>query len=374
MAMTEMTNGHGGESVTGEPRSVQGARHRWASAVGRMARPLAKHGFLLAVLLGVGFVGTQLSPFFLTVGNLRIVLVGASVVAVLAVGQFFVIVTSGIDLSPGSTAALASVILGISLRSGIPWPWAVVLALLAGALIGLTNGFLVVYGRITAFIATLAMLSVVSGLAFWFEGEGLVSVLNKGFISVFAGHVGSVPTPIIIFVSVLLVASFTMSFSTFGRTLYAIGGNDEAARLSGLPVDRARITVYIIGGVLAGLAGLMMAAQLTEGSARIGTGYELQAIAAVVVGGASLFGGKGNPFDSVLGGMVIATIINIMNLRGLGTEQQLIITGLVILVAVFVTSGRGADMVASALGRRRQYAKAFYQAVRLSRLPREGGS
>lgn len=339
-----------------------------------MARPLAKHGFLLAVLLGVGFVGTQLSPFFLTVGNLRIVLVGASVVAVLAVGQFFVIVTSGIDLSPGSTAALASVILGISLRSGIPWPWAVVLALLAGALIGLTNGFLVVYGRITAFIATLAMLSVVSGLAFWFEGEGLVSVLNKGFISVFAGHVGSVPTPIIIFVSVLLVASFTMSFSTFGRTLYAIGGNDEAARLSGLPVDRARITVYIIGGVLAGLAGLMMAAQLTEGSARIGTGYELQAIAAVVVGGASLFGGKGNPFDSVLGGMVIATIINIMNLRGLGTEQQLIITGLVILVAVFVTSGRGADMVASALGRRRQYAKAFYQAVRLSRLPREGGS
>jgi ribose transport system permease protein len=319
------------------------------NALRNSAAAFVARSYLLLVLVAVGFAGTLLTPYFLTGNNLKQMLIGASIVSVLAIGQFLVIVTGGIDLSVGSIAALASVILGVALKGGMPFELALVLTLAAGSAAGAVNGVLVVYARITPFIATLAMLSIVSGIAYLAEGGDLVAVLSGSFLSLFNGEVATVPTPILITIGVLIVSSIVMAFAAFGRRLYAIGGNTEAARLSGLPVDRDRVVAYCASGFLAAVAGLMIAAQLTEGSARLGQGYELNAIAAVVVGGAALSGGTGDPVSAVLGGLIIAVIVNIMNLLGVQSEPQLIITGLVILAAVFFTSGRGTSLISSAM-------------------------
>jgi ribose transport system permease protein len=328
-------------TVTETVNPVQAPDDGRISLAARARAAVGTRGYLILVLAGVMVAGTVLSPYFFTSRNLEEVLISASIVAVLAVGQFFVIVTGGIDLSVGSTAALSSVILGLSLQAGLPTGVAIVLALIAAVIVGLINGVVVVHALITPFIATLAMLSIVRGIAFLIQGGSLVEVLSGPFQSIFYGEIGPIQTPILIPIVILVIGGFVMASSSFGRRLYALGGNPEAARLSGLPVDRDRIVVYVVSAFLAGLAGLMIAAQLTEGSARIGTGYELDAIAAVVVGGASLFGGTGDPFSAVVGGLIIAVILNIMNLLGVAAEPQLIITGGVILVAVFFTSGKG---------------------------------
>jgi ribose transport system permease protein len=166
----------------------------------------------------------------------------------------------------------------------------------------------------------------------------------------FAGSFGPVPSPVIIFLAIMALAAFVMNNTTFGRELYAIGGNREAARLSGLPLSRDLLLAYATSGLLAGLAGLMLAAQLLEGSSLIGKGYELDSIAAVVVGGASLFGGSGDPIRAVIGGLIIATILNIMNLVGIQSQPQLVIKGLVILVAVFFSSGDGPRRLVRSFG------------------------
>lgn len=318
----------------GEPSTVR----RWAAG-------LRKHVYLPLALVGVMIAGAILTPFFFTSNNIEFLLVSSATVAVLAIGQFLVVVTGGIDLSVGSVAALSAVVVGLAMKNGMPAGVAIVLALLVGAIVGGINGMMVVYGRIAPFIATLAMLSIGSGVAFLIQDEGGVALSNATFNGLFNGIIGVVRTPIIIFAVVLAAASFIMARSAFGRRLYAIGGNIEASRLSGLPVQRDRLTAYALSGFLAGLAGLMIAAQLSEGSARLGTGYELAAIAAVVVGGASLAGGNGNPFNSVLGALVTASIVNIMNLLGVQSELQLVITGTVILVAVFLTGGWGPQII-----------------------------
>lgn len=163
------------------------------------------------------------------------------------------------------------------------------------------------------------------------------------------GHVLGIADPVLIFVSVTAVASFCSRYTVFGRRLYAIGGNREAARLSGLPVGRDLLSTYTLSGLLAGLAGLLAAAELTQGSSLVGRGDELNAIAAVVVGGASLFGGQGDPLSSVIGVFVLATIVNIMNLVGISSEPQLVIKGAVIIIAVFLSSAGGVERISGGL-------------------------
>jgi ribose transport system permease protein len=262
-----------------------------------------------------------------------------------------VIVTRGIDLSVGSVAALATVLIAILLENGQPALLAIALTLAACGFVGLINGLVVVYAGITPFIATLAMLSIARGVAFIIQVGTLIAISNQGFMDAFAGNVLGIPSPVIIFLVVMLVAAFVMQFTTFGRQLYAIGGNPEAARLSGLPVNRNLTAAYVTSGVLAGVAGLMLAAQLSQGSSLIGQGYELNSIAAAVVGGTSLFGGTGNPISAVIGGLIIGTISNIMNLVGIQSEPQLVILGVVILVAVFFTSGSGPRRLVRAVRR-----------------------
>ena len=290
-------------------------------------------------------VGSALSPYFFTTINLNNVMLSSSIISVLAVAQFMVIVTAGIDLSVGSVSALATVMAALLLRNEVPLPVAVVGTLAVCTLAGLINGVLIVYGRITPFIATLAMLSIARGTAYLIQTGTLIVIQNDPFLELFAGETWGIPHPVVIFLLVTVVTAFVMRYTPYGRRLYAIGGNAEAARLSGLPVRRDLLTVYASSGLLAGLAGLMLASQLSQGSSLVGQGYELDSIAAAVVGGTSLFGATGDPISSVVGGLIIATIGNIMNLRGIPSEPQLVIRGLLILIAVFFTSGGGARIL-----------------------------
>lgn len=326
------------------PSTVPALKRSPGQAVKDFATSLGSKGYLIVVGALVLIVGSALSPYFLTQRNLVTVLITASVVSVLAVGQYLVIVTGGIDLSVGAVAALSSVAVGLTLQQGIPWPIALLMALLVAGLIGIFNGLMIVFGGVTPFIVTLAMLSLARGVAYVLQTGRQVPIDDQGFLSAFVGNYGPQPAPIVIALVVTVLAALMMSQTRYGRRLYALGGNPEAARLSGLPVKRDVITAYFLSSLLAGLAGVMIAAQLTEGSAIIGDGYELNAIAAVVVGGASLFGGTGDPVSAVIGGLIIAVILNIMDLLGIQAQPQLIVKGAVILLAVLFTSGVGSKL------------------------------
>jgi ribose transport system permease protein len=324
---------------TPEVRAAATAPHRF-----RLLRPVLSHSYLLLGIVGVLIIGSLLSPYFFTANNFENIVVTGAVVSVLAVGQFTVIVTRGIDLSVGSLAAFATVMAAVLMRDGTPWVLSALIGLGVCSLAGLINGLVVVYGRITPFIATLGMLSIAQGVAYLVQSGTQITIENSAFKSFFDGTVAGIPSPVWMFVIVMLIFAVLMRWTTFGRQLYAIGGNPEAARLSGLPVNRNLVIAYSLSGLLAGLAGLMLAAQLGQGNSLLARGYELDAIAAAVVGGASLFGGTGSPVTAVLGGLLIGTITDIMNLRNIAAEPQLIIKGLLILVAVFLTSGAGGDV------------------------------
>jgi ribose transport system permease protein len=347
----DMSDARSGAAI--EQTTPQAARHDAATPSGddepsvlkrvggSVLSALAPRAYLLVVLGIVVVIGIMSSPFFFTGRNIEAVLVTASVIAVLAVGQFHVMVIGGIDLSVGSVVALSSVVSALVLSHGQPLVVAIVAALVVGALVGLVNGVLVVYGRVAAFIATLAMLSVARGLAYIIQQDRLIPISNRTFLSVFTGRVGPIPAPVLIALIVMVASAIVMTLTPAGRRLYAFGGNPEAARLSGLPVNRDVLMAYVTSGCLAGIAGLMLAAQLRQGSAITGQGYELDSIAAAVVGGTALMGGTGDPVRAVLGGLVIAAISNIMDIRGIAAESQLIVQGLVIVLAVYVTSGSG---------------------------------
>lgn len=307
--------------------------------------------YLLLVLAIVVFVGHAMSPYFLTSRNLINIGLTGAVLSVLAIGEFLVIVTAGIDLSLGSTVALSSVVVAELLQHGHDPVLATIVALAAGAAVGAFNGFGVVFLKVTPFIVTLATLSIVAGAAYIIQSGTYIGITDSGFLNVLNATIGTVPLQIAYTLVVMAVAGLMCKFTAFGRRLYAIGGNAEASRLSGLPVARDVFTVYVIAGLLAGLAGVMIAAQLNEGNASIGQGYELNAIAAVVVGGASLFGGVGTPVRAVIGGVIIGVIQNILQLRGVAAEPQLIVQGIVILAAVaFIGRAAGAIRALGSVG------------------------
>jgi ribose transport system permease protein len=314
-------------------------------------RVLSK-SYLFLVLLAIIVVGHLVSPNFLTVRNASNVVAFSSIIALLAVGQFYVILTGGIDLSVGAVLALSTVVAALLLRTGMDAILASFLTLTACGAVGLCTGLIVVWLGITPFIATLAMMSMAQGFSYIIQSSSLIEIDNDLFITMFSdGRIAGIATPVVIFVVITAVAAFCSRYTTFGRRLYAIGGNREAARLSGLPVSRDLLVTYVLSGVLAGLAGLLAAAQLTQGSSLIGRGYELDAIAAVVVGGASLVGGNGDPLSCVIGVFVLATIVNIMNLVGISSEPQLVIKGAVIIAAVFLSSAGGVERISNAFAR-----------------------
>jgi len=321
-----------------EPHTtIRSGVRAFVSALGRKG-PLASG---VVIVLVVGYI---LSPYFLTAQNFRNIVVTAAVVSVLAVGQFLVIVTAGIDLSVGAVVALATVVAATMMHNGWSSVPAALITLVVCTVCGVVSGCLVVYARITPFIATLGMMGIAQGLAYLVQNGTLIVISDSAYLNFFTGDLIGVPKSVVFFIVIAIVFGAIMRWTSFGRQLYAIGGNAEAARLSGLPVRRNVLIAYSLSGLLAGIAGLMLAAQLAEGNSLLGGGLELDAIAAAVVGGASLFGGQGSPAAAVLGGLLIGTISNIMDLRSVAAEPQLIIKGSLILLAVYLTSGGGADL------------------------------
>jgi ribose/xylose/arabinose/galactoside ABC-type transport system permease subunit len=294
---------------------------------------------VLAALVLLVIAASFLSPRFFSVPNLLNVLRQVSIVGILSTGMTFVILTRGIDLSVGSILGIAVVLFAGSMDSR-GMAFAIPLGLGASVLAGLVNGIGIAYAGLPAFIMTLGMLSFVRGLAFIDTGGTPIPIISEDFYALGNGYLLGIPIPALIFIAGLLVSGFVLGMTSFGRSVYAIGSNEEAARLSGVPVRLYKTIVYMISGLMSGVAGLVYASQLSIGTPIAGQGYELDAIAAVVVGGTSLFGGKGSVTGSFLGTLIIGVLANILNLTGVDPFVQQLFKGALIIVAVFIMSRR----------------------------------
>jgi ribose transport system permease protein len=273
------------------------------------------------------------TPAFLTGPNLVNIGIQASTIAVLAFGMTFVIVAGGIDLSVGSVAALSAMASAwIFTSAGLPGWMSIVAGLATGALAGAVSGLGVAFGRLPSFIATLAMLSVARGLTLVLsDGRPIATSPEVSFLG---SSLGGVPVPILVLVVTGVIASFVLNRTVVGREMYAVGGNVEAARLSGIRVRKVLVTVFALAGVYAALAGMLLAGRLNSAQPQAASGYELDAIAAVVIGGASLAGGVGKVSGTLVGALVLAVIRNGLNLLNVSSFWQQVVIGLVIAVAV----------------------------------------
>ncbi|MDQ0683985.1 ribose/xylose/arabinose/galactoside ABC-type transport system permease subunit/ABC-type sugar transport system substrate-binding protein [Streptomyces achromogenes] len=320
-----------------------------AAAVRRL---LLDNGALTALIVLV-IAMSALSGDFLTTDNLLNVGVQAAVTAILAFGVTFVIVAAGIDLSVGSVAALSATVLAWSAtQHGVPVALAVVLAVATGIAAGLVNGFLIAYGKLPPFIATLAMLSVARGLSLVIsEGSPIAFPDSVSHLGDTLG--GWLPAPVLVMIVMGLLAAFVLGRTYIGRSMYAIGGNEEAARLSGLRVKKQKLAIYALSGVFAAVAGVVLAARLSSAQPQAADGYELDAIAAVVIGGASLAGGTGKASGTLIGALILAVLRNGLNLLSVSAFWQQVVIGVVIALAVLLDTVRrkaGATPVAAGTG------------------------
>jgi len=290
----------------------------------------------LAGLAGLCVLLWILTPHFVTVSNLLNVLEQTSINAIVAVGMTFVIISGGIDLSVGSVVALAGVVLASALQHGAPVATAVPLAVTVGTACGLVNGVLVTAGRLPPFIATLGMMSVARGLALmWAEGRP-ISGFDEAFRVIATGRVAMLPASVLVMLAVYALAHVVLGWSVFGRHVYAIGGNEEASRLSGVPVRRDKVAVYAVSGACAGLASVVLTARLNSAQPTAGVMYELDAIAATVIGGTSLLGGEGTLGGALIGALIMGVLRNGLNLLNVSSFFQQVVIGVVIIGAVLV--------------------------------------
>jgi ribose transport system permease protein len=302
-------------------------RNRWTQWTAEYGIYVA-FGLLLVALALV-------SPVFATPSNLFNVALQSSINALLAFGMTFVILTAGIDLSVGSVLALSGALAGgLMAGGGLPWPLAALVGLGAGTLLGAVNGVAITTFRIPPFIATLAMLSIGRGLTQLYTNGRPFTGLDPAFTELGQGQIGPVPIPALVMLVVVVAGWIVLRFTVFGRQVYAIGSNPEAARLAGVPVAGVLVAVYAISGLLAALGGLVITARLSSAQPTAGLGFELDAIAAVVVGGMSLSGGEGSIIRSLIGALIIGVLNNGLNLLNVDPFVQPVVKGLVILVAV----------------------------------------
>ena len=328
------------------------AATRISAPSGQMALSILTRLRSLAALAIIVAIFSSLNPIYLTWDNMVIMTQHVSVTAVLAAGMTFVILTAGIDLSVGSIAALSGVVAGYVVLYGLPLggtpvylPTLVVIliGILCGTLVGAINGFVVAFLRIPAFITTLGMLYVARGAALLTTGGGSFIGLsgdpalgNTGFDYVGTARWFGLPVQIYVMALVGIVAAFVASRTVFGRHVYAVGGNERAAMSAGIPVRMVKVLVYAISGGCAGVAGILLASQLAAADPTAATNYELGAIAAVVLGGTSLFGGQGSVGGSIVGAFVIGFLNDGLVLTNVSEFWQMVATGLVIVIAVGV--------------------------------------
>ena len=309
----------------------------------------------LAALILVMVIISLTTDRFLDTQNLINVSLQVSTVAIMAIGSTLVILTGGIDLSPGSMVALITCSLAILVKNyGLPVPVGVLLVLLLGIVLGFVNGVLSTYGRIPSFVVTLATMSIYRGLAFYITDGSPIFTISPSLEPVFYGSTLGVPNPFYYVLIFYLVAAVFLRNTMSGRAIYAVGGNESAARLSGIQVNRVRLLAFVLAGLMAAFAGVLMTARLDSGSPNYGVGMELQAIAAAVIGGASLTGGYGNVISTLFGALTVTVVQNGLNLNAVPTAWQNITLGIILALAVFVDMwrediGRGVGRVLTIL-------------------------
>jgi ribose/xylose/arabinose/galactoside ABC-type transport system permease subunit len=290
--------------------------------------------FLALILLLVGF-GIAESERFLTVRNAQIILLQSAVLIIVGLGMTFVIIAGSIDLSVGSLVAVAAMLSAAAANQ-----WGLVggltVALLVGAAAGLVNGLVFTLLRVPSFIATLGMLSVARGLTIIYSGGAPIPIQDAGQVL----RLGTWPAPVFVAALAVVVCQVIYRLTPFGRYVQGIGGNERVALLSGVPVDRTKTLIFVLSGLMAGLGGLVTAARLGAGTPQAGTGFELDVISAVVIGGTPLTGGIGNMYSTAVGALVISTLSNGLVILGVPSEVQTVIKGIVLVLAVFISLDR----------------------------------
>lgn len=324
------------DTTTTEAPAANADRSPRVAAASRVRGVLAAReaGLAGVLVLLVVFLALR-SPYFLTSGNLIVVGRQASLSLLIAVGMTFVILAGGIDLSVGSTVALVSILTGeFMVNLNLPPLLAAGLALVCGVLVGLVNGVIVATTAIPPFVVTLGMLAVARGLALGITQGQTISGLPAPFLVLGQGSLAGIPIPIWIAAGVAVVAHLVLSRTRFGRNVFFVGSNEQAAVLSGIRVRRTKIIIFAIAAGLAGLEAVIETARLSVGQPSAGNGYELVAIGAVVIGGASLFGGEGSILGTVLGTLLLALIQNGLILLGISAYWQQVFSGVIIVAAV----------------------------------------
>lgn len=301
-------------------------------------------GISTALILEV-ILFSVFSPYFFTAENILNVTLQTSITAIIAAGMTFVILTAGIDLSVGAMVAFSGVVVTSVLKLGIPFSLSFPLCLLAGIFIGICSGsvagLFVTRFNITPFIVTLALMTILRGGAYIYTGGRPIWGLPEEFSFLGSGRVFGIPVPTIVMLCIYLSAFVVLRHTKFGRYVYAVGGNKEAARLAGININRVLWSVYLICGVLSAISGVLLASRMNSGQPNAGLMYEMDVIAAVVVGGTSLFGGRGSIVGTFLGAMLIGVLRNGLNLLNVGSYVQMVVLGMVILLAVLLDQLRG---------------------------------
>ena len=301
---------------------------------------IREYGMVVALLLICGIFSIT-SPVFLTQPNIANILNQVAINAVLAVGATFVILSGGIDLGLGSYVAITGVLTAMSVQNeAFPLPVGLAVGLCSGTIIGLVNGVVITKGKIAPFVVTLGMMTITRGAALVISNGRPVSNLSDSFNDLSVNSLFGVQYPIIIVLVVIAAAAIILNKTIFGRRVYAVGGNDEATRAAGISVDRVKIYVYALAGGLAGLAGILQASRITTGQPNIGVGYELDAIAAVVIGGTSLSGGFGKLSGTIVGALIIGVINNGLDLLNVSSYYQQIVKGSIIIGALLLDINR----------------------------------
>ena len=292
---------------------------------------------VLIILIGIAAIFALGSEKFLTASNLLNIALQTSIIAIVAMGMTFTILTAGIDLSVGSVMALSGALAaGLAVRQELGTYTAITLALAGGGLLGLINGLLIVKGKMPPFVATLAMLAVARGLTLVYTDGRPISGIDERFIFLGNGEVLGVPLPVIFMLLAFIIAFIVLRYTRFGMYVYATGGNEEISRLAGIQTARITVGVYVISGLTAALGGILLAARLWSAQPNAAAGWELDAIAAPVLGGISLFGGVGSVTGTVMGAFILGILSNGLNLMGVQSFYQQIIKGVVLILAVML--------------------------------------
>jgi ribose transport system permease protein len=296
---------------------------------------LSKYKSFVAFLV-LCIIISFITPRFLTVDNITNVLTQVSVNAMIAIGMTFVILTGGIDLSVGSILAISGALAASVIKTNGNVLLAIVVAILVGSVIGVINGLLVAKGKVQAFIVTLASMTIFRGITYVYTNGIPISGLSSAFGAIGNKKLGILPLPVLITVIAVLIAYYLLSQTRFGRYLYALGGNEDSARLSGINTNRIKTWVYVVSGITAAISGVIITSRIGSASPNAGSGFELDAIAAVVIGGTSLSGGEGSVVGTIVGALIIGVLNNALNLMNVSPFYQSIVKGLVILIAVLL--------------------------------------